>query len=73
MNRLYAIEATPSVTGSMADHRIALRPSEIPNFAAAIAAKIGLAVQSTPDPQRSPWISKPRSATCKSIAARVSL
>jgi molybdopterin-containing oxidoreductase family iron-sulfur binding subunit len=56
MNRLYAIEATPSVTGSMADHRIALRPSEIPNFAAAIAAKIGLAVQSTPDPQRSPWI-----------------
>src|SRR5262245_28254493 len=28
MNRLYAIEATPSVTGAMADHRIALRPSE---------------------------------------------
>jgi len=56
MNRLYAIEATPSVTGSMADHRIALRPSEIPNFAAASAAKIGLSVQSTTDPQRSPWI-----------------
>ena len=53
MNRLYAIEATPSVTGSMADHRIALRPSEIPNFAAAVAAKIGLAVQSTADAQRS--------------------
>jgi MoCo/4Fe-4S cofactor protein with predicted Tat translocation signal len=56
MNRLYAIEATPSVTGSMADHRIALRPSEIPNFAAAIAAKLGLSVQSTTDPQRSQWI-----------------
>jgi MoCo/4Fe-4S cofactor protein with predicted Tat translocation signal len=56
MNRLYAIEATPSVTGSMADHRIALRPSEIPNFAAASAAKIGLSVQSTTDPQHSPWI-----------------
>jgi MoCo/4Fe-4S cofactor protein with predicted Tat translocation signal len=56
MNRLYAIEATPSVTGSMADHRIALRPSEIPNFAGAIAAKIGLPVQSSADPQRSPWI-----------------
>jgi MoCo/4Fe-4S cofactor protein with predicted Tat translocation signal len=56
MNRLYAIEATPSITGSMADHRIALRPSEIPNFAAAIAAKVGLSVQSTTDPQRSPWI-----------------
>jgi MoCo/4Fe-4S cofactor protein with predicted Tat translocation signal len=56
MNRLYAIEATPSVTGSMADHRIALRPSEIPNFAGAIAAKIGLAGQSSPDAQHSKWI-----------------
>jgi MoCo/4Fe-4S cofactor protein with predicted Tat translocation signal len=56
MNRLYAVEATPSVTGSMADHRIALRPSEIPNFAGAIAAKIGLPVQSSADPQRSQWI-----------------
>jgi MoCo/4Fe-4S cofactor protein with predicted Tat translocation signal len=56
MNRLYVIEATPSVTGSMADHRLALRPSEIPNFAAAIAAKIGLSVQSTTDAQHSQWI-----------------
>ena len=56
MNRLYAIEATPSVTGSMADHRIPLRPSEIPNFAGAIAAKIGLAGQSSTDAQRAKWI-----------------
>ncbi|MGH7846915.1 MAG: TAT-variant-translocated molybdopterin oxidoreductase [Candidatus Binatia bacterium] len=56
MNRLYAIEATPSVTGAIADHRIALRPSEIPSFAAAIAAKVGLSVQSTIEPQRSQWI-----------------
>jgi molybdopterin-containing oxidoreductase family iron-sulfur binding subunit len=56
MNRLYVIEATPSVTGAMADHRMALRPSEIPNFAAAVAAKIGLAVQSTIDAQRFQWI-----------------
>jgi MoCo/4Fe-4S cofactor protein with predicted Tat translocation signal len=56
MNRLYAIETTPSVTGSMADHRIALRPSEIPNFAGAIAAKIGLSIQSSIDGQRFKWI-----------------
>jgi MoCo/4Fe-4S cofactor protein with predicted Tat translocation signal len=56
MNRLYAIEATPSVTGSMADHRMALRPSEIPNFAGAVAAKIGLSVQSTTDAQHTQWI-----------------
>jgi MoCo/4Fe-4S cofactor protein with predicted Tat translocation signal len=56
MNRLYAIEATPSVTGAMADHRIALRPSEIPNFARAIAAKVGLSTVSSTDLQRSQWI-----------------
>ena len=56
MNRLYAIEATPSVTGAMADHRIALRPSEIPNFAAAIAGKMGLSVQPTTDAQKAQWI-----------------
>jgi molybdopterin-containing oxidoreductase family iron-sulfur binding subunit len=56
MNRLYVIEATPSVTGSMADHRLPLRPSEIPNFTGAIAAKVGLSVQSSTDAQRSQWI-----------------
>jgi MoCo/4Fe-4S cofactor protein with predicted Tat translocation signal len=43
MNRLYAVESTPSVTGSMADHRLALRPSEIPGFARAVAARLGAA------------------------------
>ena len=56
MNRLYAIEATPSITGSMADHRIALRPSEIPNFAATVAAKIGLSAQPTTPDQSAQWI-----------------
>jgi MoCo/4Fe-4S cofactor protein with predicted Tat translocation signal len=56
MNRLYAVESTPSVTGAMADHRFALRPSEIANFAAAIATKAGLSVRSTTDPQNSQWI-----------------
>jgi MoCo/4Fe-4S cofactor protein with predicted Tat translocation signal len=56
MNRLYLIEATPSVTGSMADHRLALRPSEVPSFTGAIAAKLGLSVPSTADAQRAQWI-----------------
>src|SRR5262245_50003482 len=56
MNRLYVIEATPSITGAMADHRIALRPSEIPNFAGAIAAKMGLSVQGSADAGHSQWI-----------------
>ncbi|MGI9035578.1 MAG: 4Fe-4S dicluster domain-containing protein [Pyrinomonadaceae bacterium] len=33
MNRLYAVECTPTITGSMADNRLALKSSEIENFA----------------------------------------
>ncbi len=38
MNRMYAVETMPTVTGFKADHRLALRPSEIDAFAAALAA-----------------------------------
>jgi MoCo/4Fe-4S cofactor protein with predicted Tat translocation signal len=41
MNRLYAIESTPSTTGLKAEHRLGLRASEIPAFAAALAAAVG--------------------------------
>ncbi|HWE01288.1 MAG TPA: TAT-variant-translocated molybdopterin oxidoreductase [Tepidisphaeraceae bacterium] len=43
MNRLYVIESTFTLTGSMADHRRALRPGEIPATARAIAARLGVA------------------------------
>jgi len=42
MNRLYAVEPTPSVTGSSADHRLPLRASEIEQFARTLAARLGL-------------------------------
>ena len=41
MNRLYAIESTPTTTGMKAEHRLGLRASEIPAFAAALAAGCG--------------------------------
>ena len=56
MNRLYVIETSPSVTGSMADQRLALRPSEMPGFVAAMAAKIGVSQQSTTAAQNTQWI-----------------
>ncbi|HJT81838.1 MAG TPA: 4Fe-4S dicluster domain-containing protein, partial [Chthoniobacterales bacterium] len=34
MNRLYVAESTPTITGSMADHRFAVSPNELEKFAA---------------------------------------
>jgi molybdopterin-containing oxidoreductase family iron-sulfur binding subunit len=44
MNRLYAAECTPSLTGAMADHRIAVRAGEIEALARAIASRLGMNV-----------------------------
>ncbi len=40
--RLYVAEGTPSVTGTNADHRIRLRTSEVPAFAAELARALGV-------------------------------
>src|SRR5205085_11331919 len=37
MNRLYAFESTPGITGAKADHRIAMRPAEVTRPALAMA------------------------------------
>ncbi|MGE5245951.1 MAG: TAT-variant-translocated molybdopterin oxidoreductase [Betaproteobacteria bacterium] len=42
MNRLYALESMPTSTGSKADHRLPLRPTEIELAARRIAAAIGI-------------------------------
>lgn len=41
MSRLYVIEAGYSITGGAADHRLALKPSQIAAFGAAVARKLG--------------------------------
>ncbi|HLI82603.1 MAG TPA: 4Fe-4S dicluster domain-containing protein [Bryobacteraceae bacterium] len=41
MNRLYAVESSLTATGGKADHRLALKYSEIGRFAAELAAAIG--------------------------------
>ena len=41
LNRLYSIESTPTTTGMKAEHRLVLRASEVPAFAAALAYAVG--------------------------------
>ncbi|MGE0452294.1 MAG: TAT-variant-translocated molybdopterin oxidoreductase [Vicinamibacteria bacterium] len=44
LNRLYVVESTPSLAGSVADHRLPLRPAEVELFARALAQAAGLGV-----------------------------
>src|SRR5262249_11870895 len=59
-NRLYVIESTVTSTGSVADHRLPARPSEIELLTRAIAAGLGVsagnAVTATPDQTHSAWL-----------------
>jgi molybdopterin-containing oxidoreductase family iron-sulfur binding subunit len=41
LNRLYTIESSPTTTGFKAEHRLGLRASEVPAFAAALAQAVG--------------------------------
>ena len=43
MNRLYTVESMTTTTGMKADHRLGLRASEIPAFAAELAKAVGVA------------------------------
>lgn len=42
MNRLYAVESSTTTTGMKAEHRLLLRASEIPAFAAELAKAVGV-------------------------------
>ena len=42
MNRLYAIETSPTLTGTMADHRLASSSQGIARFTAALAGELGV-------------------------------
>jgi molybdopterin-containing oxidoreductase family iron-sulfur binding subunit len=60
MNRLYVVESMMTSTGALADHRLALRSSDIEAFARAVAAELGAggAAASEAAPTKAPpdWI-----------------
>jgi MoCo/4Fe-4S cofactor protein with predicted Tat translocation signal len=41
MNRLYVVEPAMTISGAMADHRLRLRGTDVPAFAAAVARQLG--------------------------------
>jgi molybdopterin-containing oxidoreductase family iron-sulfur binding subunit len=65
MNRLYLAESNPSVTGTMADHRLPLRPSALEDLARALAAEIVGSASSAP---RRAW-SGPEAAWLRAAVA----
>jgi len=48
MNRLYAVEPTPTVTGATADNRLPLKANDVELFARALAAKVSGAAATPP-------------------------
>ncbi len=69
MNRLYSVESTPSTTGLKAEHRLGLRASEIPAFAAALATAVGVPGVSAPNYSWSAEQTKFLSALTKDLKA----
>ena len=51
MNRLYVVEGSPTITGSVADHRLPLTPSQIDAFARALATELGVNAGGAPTSQ----------------------
>ena len=43
-NRLYVVESAMTITGGNADHRLAVKPSQVETFARAIASRLGVNV-----------------------------
>ncbi|HXG85147.1 MAG TPA: TAT-variant-translocated molybdopterin oxidoreductase, partial [Pyrinomonadaceae bacterium] len=60
INRLYAIETTVTLTGAKADHRLSVKPSQMPEIARAIAGALGVSGAATTGagltPQITEWI-----------------
>ncbi|MGD9629927.1 MAG: TAT-variant-translocated molybdopterin oxidoreductase [Pyrinomonadaceae bacterium] len=56
INRLYAIETTTTLTGAKADHRLAVKPSQMPEIAKAIAAAVGVGGASSTYTDNAAWI-----------------
>lgn len=56
INRLYTVETTMSLTGAKADHRLAVKPSQMSEVAKAIAKALGVAGANSTYSENAKWI-----------------
>lgn len=56
MSRLYVIETTPTLAGAKADHRLAVKPSQMAEIAKAIAQAVGVSGANSTQTEYSAWI-----------------
>jgi len=56
ISRLYAVESTMTLTGAKADHRLAVKPSQVAEAAKAIAAAIGVGGATASYRENAQWI-----------------
>ena len=56
MSRFYAAEPTPTITGSNADHRIAIASREVLPLAQTLAAELGIGATESPNSGHADWI-----------------
>ncbi len=56
MNRLYVVESVTTLTGFKAEHRLAVKPSEVAAFAQALAGAVGHPTEPTPGSSGTPTV-----------------
>ena len=56
INRLYMVETTISITGAKADHRLAVKPSQMAEVVKAIAKSVGVAGANSTYTENAAWI-----------------
>ncbi len=68
MSRLYCVESTPTSSGTVADHRLALAPAQLDGFVLALAAQLGVAGAAAP-PDLPPPLSAKAAVIARDLAA----
>jgi molybdopterin-containing oxidoreductase family iron-sulfur binding subunit len=55
-NRLYVVETMTSITGAVADHRLAARPSQVAALLRSLAAKLGVTAAGQASEEHDAWV-----------------